>query len=296
MRAWNILVVDDDIQNRDIIAEWLDESHFNLEMAENGLDAWGKLQNLDQTFDLILLDRMMPLMNGMELLTKIKEDSRFIHIAVVMQTAASTPEQIREGLEAGCYYYLTKPYKGLTLISIVNAALEDLRSKELLRNAVSQPIPLPEADNAEYHFATLEEAQRLATLLSVHCPNPEIVAMGLSELLINAIEHGNLGISYAEKSSLKTNGDWEQEVSKRLQLPQNTGKKAVIRFTRTDENLEFTIVDQGNGFDWKKYLDFDPERAFDPNGRGIAMAGKLAFTKIEYRGKGNHVVVSISLP
>ena len=47
------------------------------------------------------------------------------------------------------------------------------------------------------------------------------------------------------------------------------------------------------GFDWQAYIDFDPRRAFDPNGRGIALARKLSFKRIEYLGCGNRVVVTV---
>jgi hypothetical protein len=44
------------------------------------------------------------------------------------------------------------------------------------------------------------------------------------------------------------------------------------------------------GFDWQKYLEISPERAYDPNGRGIAMARMISFDSVEYRGLGNEVV------
>ncbi|HLD95062.1 MAG TPA: response regulator, partial [Alphaproteobacteria bacterium] len=55
------------------------------------------------------------------------------------------------------------------------------------------------------------------------------------------------------------------------------------------------IKDQGNGFDWKKYLELSPERATDPHGRGIAMAKTLSFSRLEYQGCGNEVVATYFL-
>ena len=52
-----------------------------------------------------------------------------------------------------------------------------------------------------------------------------------------------------------------------------------------------SIVDQGAGFDWRPYLDFAPERAFDAHGRGISVARLHSFDLLEYRGVGNQVVV-----
>jgi hypothetical protein len=115
------------------------------------------------------------------------------------------------------------------------------------------------------------------------------------ELLVNAIEHGNLGLTYTEKSALKKEDRWEEEIRRRLEQAQYRGRRAVVNFFRTSEVVQFSVIDEGDGFKWERYLDFDPDRVFDPNGRGIAMAGKMAFSRLEYRGKGNHVVAEINL-
>ena len=295
MNTWNILVVDDEILNLEIISEYLSGGPYSLTTAIHGEEAWNKLTQPDSAFDLVILDRMMPVMDGMELLRRMKADTRYANIPVIMQTAASSPEEIREGLAAGCYYYLTKPYQMGALQSIVNAALDDLRKSRLLREESALSPPIAATISTEYSFATLEEAQRLATLLAAQCPEPAKTAIGLSELLINAIEHGNLGISYAEKGRLKRNNEWEQEIERRLLLPENYGRKAKVSFTRTDDEITFTVTDQGNGFIWQQYLDFEPERAFDPNGRGIAMAGKISFSRLTYQDNGNKVIATVQL-
>lgn len=66
-----------------------------------------------------------------------------------------------------------------------------------------------------------------------------------------------------------------------------------IHFANQPDRVEFTIRDQGDGFDWSKYLDFSPERAFDTHGRGIALARKLSFDSFEYLGNGNTVIAAI---
>ena len=295
MSLWNILVVDDEPLNLEIIGEYLAHGPYRLTDAGDGAEAWRRLETATPPFDLVILDRMMPVMDGMELLKRMKADPRFEATPVIMQTAATASDQIREGLAAGCYYYLTKPYKATTLNSIVEAILEDLRQRRMIADEFASRPSIPATAQAEYTFSTLEEAHRLATLLAAQCPEPTLAAMGLIELLVNAIEHGNLGISYAEKSQLKQEDRWESEIARRLQLPQYLSKKAHVGFIRQTEDIVFTITDQGSGFDWRKYLEFDPDRAFDPNGRGIAMAGKIAFSGLEYRGNGNQVVATIRL-
>jgi len=293
----HVLVVDDEAINLMLIEDFLEQEKLTLELFSDPLLAWQRLAEPDSNFSLVVLDRMMPGMDGMELLHRIKADHRFEDVPVIMQTAASAPDQVREGLEAGAYYYLTKPYAPEALISIVRAALEDRRARGSLRTRAAR---LEEAQKlligAEYSFATLEEVSCLVPVLAALCPEPDRVAPGLSDLMLNAVEHGNLGITYREKSLLKWDGDWEAEIRRRLDMPKFSGRRATIRVARGAEAVSFRITDEGEGFDWHKFLDFDPERAFDPNGRGIAMARLTSFSSLEYEGCGNIVTASVKLP
>ena len=119
MSVAKILVVDDEPFNLDIVAEYLDGMDFELVMVESGEAAWAALAQPDSVFDLVLLDRMMPGMDGIQVLARMKADQRLQSIPVIMQTAATSPEQIREGLAAGAFNYLTKPFEGEALQTIM---------------------------------------------------------------------------------------------------------------------------------------------------------------------------------
>lgn len=290
-----VLVVDDEQLNLFIIEEFLEGEGLVLDLHADPLSAWDALLAPDSGFSLVVLDRMMPGMDGMEFLRRMKLERRFANIPVIMQTAASSPDQVRQGLEAGAYYYLTKPYAPEALISIVRAALDDRRSRDqLLNRAMALEETQKLIRRVEYSFVSLDDVSRLVPVLAAMCPAPDIAAPGLADLMVNAVEHGNLGVSYQEKSLLKWEGDWDAEIQRRLGLPQFAGRYATIHVERGTQGVIFTIVDQGDGFDWQKYLVFDPERAFDPNGRGIAMAKMMSFATIEYQGKGNVVVATVS--
>lgn len=297
MTQTRILAVDDEPLNLAIIEEYLcEEPTYTLDTAQDGECAWTALESARPNYDLVILDRMMPVLDGMALLRRMKADDRFADVPVIMQTAAAAPEQVREGLSAGAYYYLTKPYEPETLCAVVRAAIGD---RIALRSARSRAECLEKAfqqlSMVEFHFRTLEEAGELAQLLADFCPNPQGVLFGLSELMINAIEHGNLGITYREKTLLLMENDWQAEVLRRLELPQFRDRVARVRFERSADKLCFTIADEGQGFDWQRYLDFDPSRIFDPNGRGIAMAHRSNFSNIDYQGNGSTVVACVSL-
>jgi len=289
-----ILVVDDEIINLQIIQEFLEDSGHHLDLVISAEQAWERLVASTVSFDLVILDRMMPGMNGIELLRKMKADTRFANIPVIMQTAATAPDQVREGIEAGAYYYLAKPYEPETLTAIVRAALVDVEGREKAREDAQAHVKAMELlDSAEFRFRRLDEVGPLIQVLASLCAKPEHVATGLSELLVNAIEHGNLGLSYEDKKRLRLDNNWEAEVIRRQALPEFRDRSVLVRVARLADHLEFTVIDEGAGFNWQRYLDFDPERATDPNGRGIAMARLMSFDSLSYRGCGNRVIATV---
>ncbi len=295
MAQWRILVVDDEPMNLEIIGDGLDDPSFVVSKAANGEIAWQAMQVAEDLPHVLVLDRMMPVLDGIELLKRIKAEPRFADIPVIMQSAASSSSDIAEGVAAGAWYYLPKPYAPRDLLAIVRAALEEVSEREAANQIVrNRRSVLDLLDVAEFEFRTLKQAADLAHTLAGLCPDPVSTAIGLSELLVNAVEHGNLGISYAEKSEMRRNEVWEQEVEARLGDPALGARRARVAFRRMPDRMVFTISDEGVGFDWRSYLDFAPERAFDPNGRGIALARLTGFSSLDYRGRGNIVVATVS--
>ncbi|BCL75939.1 hypothetical protein JHS3_16750 [Jeongeupia sp. HS-3] len=287
-----ILVVDDEPFNLEILSEHLTDVGYEVVTAEDGEAAWSLLTH-DRDFDTILLDRMMPRMDGMALLARLKQ-SECSHIPVIMQTAVGAAENVREGLAAGAYYYLIKPFQRDMLLAIVAAAVKFYReTRQLESQLADQASTYRLLERGEFRFRTLDEARQLTLLLSNACPEPQRVAVGLSELLVNAVEHGNLGISYADKTRLLQQGRWQEEVEARLASADFRRRNVNVSFEKRPDALVFTITDEGNGFEWQPFLEFSPERAFDPHGRGISMARMLSFDSVEYQGCGNSVIARL---
>lgn len=288
-----ILVVDDEPFNLEILTEHLSDAGYSTVTAEDGQEAWEHLQH-DRDFEAILLDRMMPRMNGMELLAQLKQSPALKYIPVVLQTAVGAADSVREGLLAGAYYYLTKPFDRAMLLAIVAAAVSDSQARSgVLKSLESQRGAISLLQRGEFFCHTLEEARELTGLLAAAFPDPERVALGLSELLINAIEHGNLGIGYDEKSRLLRDGVWQDEINLRLQDARYRDKRVNIQIERLPHVITLTVRDEGKGFDWRPFLNFTPERAFDPHGRGISMSRLMSFDTLEYQGSGNEVIVRV---
>lgn len=292
----HLLLVDDSKLNLNILLEFLREKEYACTTAHSGAQAWNMLEQAPDRFHTVLLDRVMPEMDGMEVLHRMKNHAILRQIPVIMQTAAATPQQTLEGLQAGAYYYLAKPFDKATLQAIVDAAVRDHMSYlEVRLNLRRTTTTMRLLESGTFRFQTPEEAKNLAMLLAHAYPDADRVVTGILELTLNAIEHGNLNIGYKNKSRLIDEDGLDEEIARRLNNPSYSSRIATAHFSRQADGLSLQITDQGNGFEWKQYLDFDPERAFDTHGRGIAMANKLSFDTIEYRGNGNQVVTVLRI-
>ena len=292
----HVLVVEDNEHDRALLHAHLSDDEFDAEYAGDGVEAWELLEDHADRYDLVLLDRTMPRMNGLELLGRMKRTPHCRTIPVILQTACVGREEMIEGIRAGAYYYLTKPYDRDVLLSVIRTAAGDSHEIRELQKRVQRGLHvLSLLSEARFTIRTLDQARDLAGVLANACPDPESAVVGLTELLVNAVEHGNLGITYEEKTALRNCHDWEAEVLRRLDLEQNAEKKVDVHFQREDGEIHFNIRDVGNGFEWKRYLDIDPRRAFDTHGRGILLARHFSFSAIEYRGRGNEVTATVSL-
>ena len=296
MNQARVLLVEDDEIISLLIEDALTEVGHQVVIQKDGQAAWDQLQGGDNAFDAILTDRNMPRMDGMALLRKLKSAAHLRDIPVIMETAETAAESIQEGIDQGAHYYLTKPFKPEVLVAIVNAAIEQYRDhRQLKETALRAERPFACLHHGSFRFASLDEGRMLANFFAQAAPEPERRVIGLQELLINAVEHGNLGLSYQEKTELLMEGRWQEEVERRLGLPEYRERFVEVLFEHLPQAIRFTIRDQGEGFDWRKYLDFDPARIFDPHGRGIAMARMMSFSSLEYQGNGNTVLATIDL-
>ena len=289
-----ILIVDDEPINLDIISAHLENDAYDIVTAKNGETAWELLQANPGHYDVIILDRMMPGMDGMQVLANIKDSEPMERIPVVMQTAKAENSEIVEGLRAGAYYYLTKPYDGDVLKTIVRSAVIDRLHDKALQESLREGRKIFDLMTfGRFRIQNLRECNLVASQVAHLCPEPHRVVTGISELLINALEHGNLKIGYAEKSNLMRRGMWQIEIERRLNSSEYRGGHIELEFNVANDRVQIRIRDQGQGFDWTPYMDFDPDRAFDPHGRGIAVARLSSFDELEYVGDGNEVIATV---
>ncbi len=130
-----LLLVDDNPRNIQLLASLLAAEDLDLAYATSGEEALESVENGD--FDLILLDVMMPQMDGFETCKRLKANPAAAHIPVIFLTAKTEPEGALEGFASGGVDYVTKPFHGAELLARVNTQLELLRHRRRLaeRNA-----------------------------------------------------------------------------------------------------------------------------------------------------------------
>jgi len=291
-----VLLVDDDRVTLMILECFIAKQGHEVLTARDGREALEIIRARNTDIDLIILDFEMPSMNGDDLMRVLQQDARMARIPVIMQTGLDRPDKAREAIEAGYFYYLTKPMNQALMNSVLAAAMRESHlRKNVSGEILSHQKALSLVDTCRFRLRTLPEAESLALLMAGAFPNPERAVAGLAELLINAVEHGNIGLGYEEKSRLLESRSWRDEVMRRSEMPENKNKYVDVLLQRKSDRVYVQITDQGNGFDWKAYMSIDPSRAASGHGRGIARASAQCFDDIRYNAAGNQVTVATNL-
>lgn len=128
-----ILIVDDVIDNIRVAMNILKEDNYNFSFANNGKEALRLIFDEAEQFDLILLDIMMPDLNGFEVCQKLKASPSTQEIPIIFLTAKVDVDSITKGLQLGGVDYITKPFHANELLARVKTHLDLYNAKELLR-------------------------------------------------------------------------------------------------------------------------------------------------------------------
>lgn len=173
----SLLVVDDKESNRDLLSRRLTKQGFQVEVAENGLQALQMIRS--KNFDLILLDIIMPEMNGYQVLAELKAHPKYCRIPTIMISALDEIDSVVRCIEMGAEDYLQKPFNQVILNAKISASLERKRlrdreyafikklqveqqkSEKLLLNILPKPI----ADRLKKGARTIADSFPEATVL-----------------------------------------------------------------------------------------------------------------------------------
>jgi len=155
----HILVVDDHEDNRELLLRLLQKQGHTVAVAENGQRALELISQ--ETFDLVLLDIMMPVMDGFEVLTKLGEEGILPNLPVVVVSAGTQMEQVVRCIELGADDYLNKPFKASLLKARINSSLE----KKFLRDAQMRTQKALQSVNRRMRNELVEAADYVRAIL-----------------------------------------------------------------------------------------------------------------------------------
>jgi len=412
----HILVVDDNETNREILTRLLLRRNYRVSEASNGSDALGLIDSTRP--GLVLLDIMMPDLDGLETLKKIREQFSAVELPVIMVTARSESSDLVTAFNLGANDFVPKPFEAsvlyarvasmLTLTTyhrIIAAELVDseLKYKHLVEESddlifsldssgrftsvnassrrlgydpagllgqkftdllhrdrdespsivaaflterineiaigrkmempvrlstrqgeafemrlslqhieLSKPFILGRASAHPEDFVrnccmtesgkfvitnnlVLTEilSHRITTVASKYLSEDDLagVRLGLRETLVNAIEHGNLNITYEEKTRATESGNLQALIKQRQEDPLYSNRSVTVDYSADPTLIRFVVTDEGDGFDHEAFR----QRTHAPNlsilhGRGLRMTAAM-FDRFEFNLKGNCVIL-----
>ncbi len=164
--GYDILIVDDVVENIQVAMNILKSEEYNFAFAKSGKEALFLLKG--GSFDLVLLDIMMPELNGIETFKIMKEDPKLQDIPVVFLTAKTDIDTIEEAFKLGAVDYITKPFHPGELLARVKTHLELYRAKKILElNNISLKSQLVETEKRVRTELELAQQEIIDTLMEI---------------------------------------------------------------------------------------------------------------------------------
>ena len=259
--SYSILVVDDDPYVRSLVENLLICENYNVLLASNGEEAIEIVYK--KPVDLILLDIMMPGINGFEVCKRLKSQRKYNLIPVIMLTALKGDTNILHGIRTGADEYIIKPFDNDELCERIKLHLQE--NKRLKEDGLLEKINF----TIESTYIYLRELNEFITqlFLRTSLTDEEISDLKIAflELGMNAIEHGN-----------KSQSD----------------RKVFINYSLYKDKLVIGFKDEGEGFNSDRVPNPTEDiNMFSLRGRGIHLVRNL-MDELEYIGKGNEVLMT----
>jgi YesN/AraC family two-component response regulator len=284
-----ILIVDDEDILRNLIVRFMKKEGYEPIEASEGKSAI-ELYKITNP-QVVLSDVRMPGMDGISLLRQVKKiDPQAIFI---LMTGYGDEETVLEALRAGATNFFKKPFNFKEVSDVINSVI---RHKMMVDISPFYSESLVE-EKKKFEIIT-ENANILPVInqIGVHLkslfPESDIINLkiGIEEMITNAIEHGNLCISFEEKSKALAKGKLGLLIRERMN-EKNMGQKRV--FVESELNRDFlkiVITDEGSGFNWRTLPDPEDDDFLNYHGRGIFLT-RIFYDDVIFNEQGNEVTI-----
>ncbi len=293
----NVLIVEDQEMIRDAIRLGLRIIRkFKFEFVEAGNGREG-IEVLQSGFrpDVIIADLMMPEMDGFAFIDAVKKEDEYQHIPIIVLSAKTSGEDIARALRLGAIDYLFKPFEYSDLSRIERGIEVGL----LLRQADKMKTLEEQIEQQKERWDVIESLEilrmfqlkktdsilPLCSLLALYFPDKKqnVICMGLNEIILNAVTHGNLELASSIKSEKNGNQLFEKLINEREEQAPYKDRIVTVELKRLENSIHIIVTDEGPGFDPNTLQDpaKNPECLLLPYGRGIAMT-KFAFDAVEF--------------
>jgi DNA-binding response OmpR family regulator len=239
----------------------------------------------------------MPRRDGLSVALTIREAAPHVPVSII--TGHGSEAMAIQALRAGVTDFIKKPVHLEDLTSALNrmqavrqliperpaapmpAAVEVVRLSSLYR-LDNSPDAVPTFVEMLLHRCSADTRSKAATELS----------LALRELILNAIEHGNLGLTFVEKSRALEQNTLDELLRQRARLPEYRQRRVTVEARIEDQRIRVRVADEGQGFDWRGLSDpTDPAHLLSTHGRGILLA-RMMVESLEFNEAGNQVTVT----
>jgi CheY-like chemotaxis protein len=288
-----LLVVDDNPLDRQLAAGFLDGHGYRIEFAEDGAKALDRIRQAAP--DLVLTDLDMPHLNGLELVQTLHQE--FPLLPVILMTAKGSEEIAVQALGSGASSYVPKRALGTGLAETIRIVLDAARGRKLRHNVFSYMVKTESEFTFGHEHGCVTAMvhyfhDSLELMKLVHSDHLTRVCTALTEAIINSIDHGNLELDSKLLEGEHPNA-YRELREQRIREEPYASRQITIHARLTRDQAEFTIRDEGPGFDISKVPDpTDPENLMRPHGRGLLLI-RTFIPDVSYNDKGNEITLRI---
>jgi len=283
----SILIIDDNVDLLEYLKDFFMIYNYEVILAESGNDGIEKFREFSP--DIVISDIRLPDKSGNIVVKEIKEMDKDVPIIVI--TGYSDHNLILSAMRNGAVELLKKPFKPKDLKYLISKI-------EILFKKIRVKLSASFLQWEKRHVKIANDIHIIPSVTDFIFSNVDYIfgevsfmKIGLQEILINAIEHGNLEITYEEKQRLLGTGEYNRALKEKAHLPENISKCVDIKVFSTPEYLKIMVEDMGTGFDLSSIPDpQNPENFLNEHGKGIMMTLN-AFDEVTYNDKGNKVTL-----